>query len=292
MFASLRSFPYKSYGFALLVVAGVVLVSCAPKASHTAQMTPYDRAKEAFQTGDLDKALDLTEKLVKPPGEFTDRARVLRCLIFAGQLKAAKELTEAYAKGAEKTKDTETQAAYRRLQNEIQVRAAKAALSLAETAHQIVHGGAIAKEFVLEASFPAIEGPTEIKELAPVGKGDWIAPTEQHSALVDALRQGVDDALADVVAGDRAKARQALAAGSAKLGGADFAIFLAHELADGAVVFDRHHGLEPHRLAILCDQGEVSLDAAMTLLKNAPNKDQEKEIKSLADKFKTIRKDA
>ena len=63
------------------------------------------------------------------------------------------------------------------------------------------------------------------------------------------------------LSGDRAKARQALASGSTKLEGAAFAIFLAKELADGAVVFDRHHGRDPQKLITLCDEGEVDLES-------------------------------
>ena len=147
----------------------------------------------------------------------------------------------------------------------------------------------IAKELTLEASYPTTEGPTEIKELAHVEEGGWIESDQQESAAADSLRKGVDDALADVVSGDRAKARQALAGGSTKLDGAAFAIFLAKELADGAVVFNRHHSRDPQKLITLCDEGEVTLKAALALLKDTPNKDQEKEVKKLQDKFKTIR---
>ncbi len=148
----------------------------------------------------------------------------------------------------------------------------------------------MAKELTLEASYPAIEGPPEIKELMTIEDGTWIEPDQQDSALVGALRKGVDDALADVVGGDRAKARQALASGSTQLEGASFAIFLARELAEGAVIFDSHHSLDPQKLRALCDEGDETLKAALALLKDTPNKDQEKEVKKLQDKFKTIRK--
>jgi len=281
--------------FGLVVATGVVLASCGPANNKPAvQASPYERAKDAFKSGDLDKALDLTEKLATatPPEDSTERVWVLRAVIFTGELKGAKELAEAYGRGAEKTKDAQTQSAYRRLQNDIQVTAATAALGLAGTARQIAPGGVIPKELTLEASFPSPEGPTEVKELALVEKGDWIEADHQNSASVDALRKGVDDALADVVDGDRAKARQTLAGGSTKLEGAVFAIFLAKELSEGAIVFDRHHGLNPQRLEVLCDEGEECLKAALTLLKDTPNKDEEKEVKKLQDKFKTIRKDA
>ncbi|MGA2984197.1 MAG: hypothetical protein ABSG32_10290 [Terriglobia bacterium] len=294
MFSSFRSFPQNLRLFALIVVAGGVLVSCGPTTNQPAGGTSaYDRAKDAFKSGQLDKALDLTDKLATatPPVDSTDRARVLRAVIYTGELKSAKELAETYSKGAEKAKNPRFQADYRRLHNDSLANAAKAALNLAETAHQIAPDGAIAKELTLEASYPTTEGPAEVKLLAHVEEGGWIEPDEQESAAADALRKGIDDALADVVSGDRAKARQALAGGSTQLDGAAFAIFLAKELAEGAVIFDRHHSRDPQKLITLCDEGEESLKAALALLKDTPDKDQEKEAKKLQDKFTTIRKD-
>ena len=289
MFPSFRSFP-QSLRLFVLIVAGVVLVSCGPTSNNPAGHTsPYARAKDAFKSGQLDKAMDLTEPLATatPPADSTERARVLRAVIDTGELKGAKDLAEAYSKGAGKSKNSQ----FLRTQHDIRATAAKAAVDLAEMAHLIAPDGVIAKELTLEASFPATEGPTEIKELADIEKGDYPEPDQQESAMANSLRKGIDDALAAVVGGDRAKARQALAGGSTKLEGAAFAIFLAKGLAEGAVVFDRHHGLDPQKLRMLCDEGDESLKAALALLKDMPDKDQEKEVKKLQDKFKTIRKD-
>jgi len=271
----------------------VVLASCGPSTSNpSAQTSPYDRAKEAFKSGQLDKALDLTDKLATatPPEDSTDRARVLRAVIYSGELKGAKELAEAYNKGAEKATASPARSGYHRLQHDTLVTAGKAALGLAATAHQIAPDGVIAKELTLDASYPAAEGSSEIKELATVEAGTLISPDQQDSASVDAMRKGVDDALGEVVGGDRAKARNVLASGSTKLEGTAFAIFLAQQLAEGAVVFDKHHSLDPQRLRSLCDEGDETLKAASALLKDTPNKDQEKEVKKLQDKLKALRK--
>jgi hypothetical protein len=291
MIPSPLAFPRSLRVLGLLMAAVAVLVSCG---NGPVEAPPYARATEAFKNGRLTTALNLTEKLAiaTPSVDTTDRARVLRAVIYTGQLKCASELSEAYSQGADKTKDSKVEVAYRRSQNDNLRIAEETAIKLAETAQQIVPNGVIAKDLTLEASYPSTEGPTEIADIATVEKGDWIDPDKQDSVTADALRKGVDDALADVVAGDRAKARQALAAGAAKLDGAAFAIFLAQELADGAVVFDRHHGLNPRRLTTLCDEGDQSLKAALAILKDAPNKDQEKQIKKLQDRFKTLRKDA
>jgi hypothetical protein len=294
MYSSIRSVSLCLRLLGLVILTGIILISCGPTTNQPAAPTsPYDRAKDAFKSGQIDKALELTDKLARttPSGDYTERARVLRAVIYAGELKCANELAETYSKGAEKAKNPQFEASYRRLHNDNLSAAAKAALNLAETAHQLAPDGTIAKELTLEASYPTNEGPAETKQLAKVEEGGWIEPDEQESVAANALRQGINDALADAVSGDRVKARQALASGSTKLEGAAFAIFLSKELADGAVVFNRHHARDPQKLITLCDEGDVTLKAALALLKDAPNKDQQKEVTKLQDKFKTIRKD-
>ena len=289
-----RSFSLLLPFLGLVMLAGIVLVSCGPAANQPAASTnPYDRAKDAFKSGQIEKALEATDKLATttPPGDYTERARVMRAVIYTAELKAANELANAYGKGAEKSKNPQFEANYRRLHNDNLAMAGKAALGLAETAHQLAPDGTIAKQLTLEASFPTTEGPTEIKQLAHVEEGGWIEPDDQDAAAADALRKGLDDALADAVSGDRAKARQALASGSVKLDGAAFAIFLSKELTDGAADFDRHHGRDPQKLIALCDEGDATVKAALAQLKATPNKDEEAQAKKLDDKFKNLRKD-
>ena len=293
MFLSLRSLSTYIRLACLMIATGIILASCGTTTNKASRaLTAYDRAKDAFKDNHLDKALELTDKLARatPPAEHTDRARVLRAVIYTGEMKSSCELAEAYGKGAENAKNPRFQSAYRRLRGDHLSNATKSALNLAETAHQIAPDGAIPKELTLETNFPTTQGPTQIHQLSRVQEGAWIEPEEQEMAAADALRKGVDDALADVVSGDRSKARQALASGSAKLPGTDFAIFLAKQLADGAMVFDRHHARDTMKMKMLCDQGNLVLKAALDLLKDAPDKDQEKEVKKLQDKFKTILK--
>jgi hypothetical protein len=286
--------PKLSRILGLMIIAVIILSSCAPTTNKpTVQVSAYDRAKDAFKGGQLDQALGLTDKLATavPPEDATDRARVLRAVIYTGEVKSTMELAEAYGKGVEKAKNPRFQSEYRRLQQNFRQAAGNATLNLAETAHQIAPDGIIAKEQTLDASYPTTEGPPEVKSLALVEEGGWIEPDQQDSAAADSLRKGIDNALADVVSGDRAKARTALASGPVKLDGAAFAIFLAKELADGAIVFDRHHSRDPQKLITICDEGEECLKAAQTALKDTPNKDETAEVKKLLDKFKTIRKD-
>ena len=208
MFPSFRSCSPSLRLLSFIVLAGIILVSCGPSTNQPAAPTnPYDRAAEAFKKGQLDNALDITDKLARamPPADFTERAQVLRAVIYTGELKGSTELAAAYDKGAEKSKNPQFQAAYRRLRSDNLSIAAKAALNLAETTHQLAPDGVIAKELTLEVSFPTTEGPTTVKQLARVLEGGWIEPDDQEAAQTDAVRKGIDEALADVVSGDRAK---------------------------------------------------------------------------------------
>jgi len=274
-----------------IALAVALIVSCSPPVQKpTGPAADYDDAKDMFKRGRFDRALDFTDGLANstPPTAYTARARVLRAVIFTGQLKSSKELAEAYTKGADQTKNPHFKAEYDRLRHDNLEFAAKAALGLAETAHQLASDGVIANELVLEASFPTTEGPLEVSELKHVQEGGWIEPDQQDSAAADSLRKGIDDALADAVGGDRSKARNDLASGSTKLAGVDVALFLAKELADGATIFDRKHGRDPQKLRTICTEGDETIKAAQGLLKDHPDKDKDKEIKKLQDRYKTI----
>jgi len=278
--------------FSLIVGAGIVLAGCTAPQKPAGPERQYEDAKDMFKRGRFDRALDLTDGLAtaSPPTAFTERARVLRAVIYAGELTSYKELAEAYGQGNEKTVDTHVRAEYGRLRHDNLEYAARAALGLAETAHQLVPEGAIAKELTLEVNLPATGGPVEVKDLKRVREGGATEPGDQENAAHDSLRKGIDDALAGAVSGDPAKARSALAGGSTKLNGLDFAIFLGKELAEGAIVFDRKHISDSQKAKLLCSEGDDVAKAALALLKDNPDKDKEKEVKKLQDRYKSILK--
>ena len=277
----------------VIVIAAAILVSCSqPVQKPTGPAGAYNDAKDMFKRGRFDRALEFSYSLstASPPTEFTERARVLRAVIFTGQFKSAKELSDTYGEGADKTKNSQFKATYQRQHHDTLIYAAKAALGSAETAHQLITNGVIAKVLTLDVSFPTTEGPLEVADLKRIKEGGWVEPDQQEAAAADSLRKGIDDALADVVSGDRSKARNALLAGSTQLSGVDFALFLARQLADGAVVFDRKHSRDSMKLKTLCDEGSEALKAALALLKDQPDKGKELEAKKLQERFKTILK--
>jgi len=266
-------------------------LSCsAPVERPVGPAADYQDAKDMFKRGRFTRTLEFTDGLARssPPTKFTERAQVLRAVVFTGELKSAKELADAYEKGADQTKNTRFKAEYSRVRHDQLQYGAAAALGLAETAHQLAMGGTLPKQLTLETPLPTTEGPLEIQDLERVKEGGWIEPDQQDSVAVVSLNKGIDDALAAAVAGDRSKARAALATGSTQIDGVDFALFLGSELADGATLFDRKHNRDSQKLKTLCSEADEVTKAAGALLKETPNKDKEKDVKKLQDRCKTI----
>ena len=279
--------------YAVLVVLLVTLAlswSCsAPVPRPTGAAADYQDAKDMFKRGRFDRALEFTDgqASASPATNYTERAQVLRAVIFIGQIESDKELVDAYTKGGEKTKNPHFQAEYGRLRHDNLQDGVRAALGLGETAHQLLEGGKISKELTLEAPYPSVEGPLEVADLARVTEGGWIEPDHQETAAVDSLNKGIDDALAGVVSGDRSKARNALASGSTKIDGVDFAVFIGNQLLEGASFFDRKHGRDPLKGRTVCDEAYEGVKAAEALLKENPDKDKENQVKKLEDRIKT-----
>lgn len=254
----------------------------------------YNRAKDAFYSSQWDRILDLTAGLSAAPTSHTEhthlrvRSQTLRTVIYAGQLKANMDLAEAYGQGAEKAADAQVKAEDRRLQNKYFEAAKQAALGLAETADQLVVDSSIHQTIPLEARIPSSGDPVEIAALARIKDGNSLTPDEQKSAVADSVRRGIDEALEAEVSGDMAKARKLLVDGPIDISGANFAIFVSGELADGAILFDNRHGRDPMKLKRVCATGLETLNVAKPLSKADPNR--EKEVRKLQNRFNSILK--
>src|SRR5437667_10611616 len=91
--------------FSLLVVVLIFGASCSPPVERpSGPAAQYADATDLFAKGKLNRAIEYTDSLAQgsPANAYTDRARVLRVVIFSGQIKGNKELGEAYATGFEK----------------------------------------------------------------------------------------------------------------------------------------------------------------------------------------------
>jgi hypothetical protein len=277
----------------VLLASLALTLSCSPPVPRpTGPAADYQNAKDMFKRNRFDRALEFTDGLAtaSPATKYTERAQVLRAVIFTGQVESYKELVDAYTKGADATTNTHFKAEYKRLRHDIMQDGMRAALGLAETAHQLLNGGKVSKELTLETPYPSIEGPLEVADLEHVRGGSWIEPDHQDSAAIDSLNKAIDDALAGAVSGDRSKARDALASGSTKISGLDFTLFLLNQLLEGARLLDRRHGNDPIKLRAVCNEGDEAVKAAEALLKETPDKDKEKQVKKLEDQIKTTLK--
>jgi hypothetical protein len=277
----------------VLLTSLALTLSCSPPVPRpTGPAADYQDAKDMFKRNRFDRALEFTDGLASasPATKFTERAQVLRVVIYAGQTESYKELVDAYTKGADETKNPHFKAEYGRLRHDNMQDGMRAALGLAETAHQLLEGGKVSKELTLEAPYPSVEGPLEVADLAQVRLGGWIEPDHQDAAAIDSLNKGIDDALAGAVSGDRSRARNELASGSTKISGLDFTLFLLHQLLEGARFFDRRHGSDPVKLHAVCNEAYEAVKAAEGLLKETPDKDKEDQLKKLEDQIKTTLK--
>jgi hypothetical protein len=286
--------PLHVHRVLVVLLASLALTLCcsAPVPRPTGPAADYQDAKDMFKRNRFDRALEFTDGLASasPATKYTERAQVLRAVIFTGQVESYKELVDAYAKGADETKNTHFKAEYERLRHDSMQDGIRAALGLAESAHQLLEGGKVSKELILEAPYPSIEGPLEVADLARVRMGGWIEPDHQEAAAVDSLNKGVDDALAAAVSGDRSKARDALASGSTKIDGLDFTLFVGNQLVQAATFFDRRHSRDPLKLRTVCNEGFEAVKVAEGLLKETPDKDKEKQVKKLEDQIRTALK--
>ena len=277
-----------------VVISSLVLVGAcsSPSPKLTGPARAYAEAEESFKKGNFDRAVELTDKSANssPPDEFTERARVLRVIIFSGSVNAYQEMTDAYEKGSQAAKEPALKGEYRRLRQDNFQYWSSAALVLGEVAQQLTTGRTIPRELTLEAPYPATEGPVAVAQLDQVRKGNAIGIEGEEAAAVEARRKGVDEALAGIVGGDRSKARTALTGGSVKLSGVGCALFLARQLLVGAEAFDRKHGDEPTKFMALHARSQEAIKAALAQLKESSNADQEKEAKELQDRLKSALK--
>lgn len=267
----------------------VLIISCSPPIKQpVGAEREYLDAKDLFKKGNMEKALDYSEDpaTASPPNAYTERARTLRLMIYGGQVRAYRELADAYAKGIEKTKNPKFKAEYQRLRNDALQYAAKDALGVAETAHQLLGGSGIGKEVVLDVPYPSVEGPVNIIQLEPMLEGGWIEPSDQEAAAVAAREKGIDDELAKAVGGDRAKARTALTAGPVRISGTDFGLFLGQELLDCALIFDRKHYNDLQKLKLVAGEADEAAQAVLEMLKANPDKAKEKAAKKIQDDIK------
>jgi hypothetical protein len=276
-----------------LFSAILTLAACSPPVERpTGWAAGYQDVKDTFYKGDFERAIQFSDPIASatPTNAYTDKALLVRAVIYAGEVEGYKELDEAYTKGIQNAKSPSVKSDLERARTDYRQYGTKAAMGLAGAALRLTKGGSLPKDLALEAAYPSVEGPTAVKDLDRVRDGGTLSADDQEGAARDAVRKGVDDVLANLAGGDRSKARSAFTGSSAPIKELDVALFLDHQLVDAARLFDLKHAADPTRLALVCDQGDRVTDAALALLKENPDKERQKEVKKIQDEFKALRK--
>ena len=284
----------RSSSYTPAILSLFLMTACStPVPRPTGAAKDYADAKDQFGKARYDRALTFTGGFVRgEPGDYTQRGRVLRAVILSGEINGFKELAEAYSKGAEVTKNPQWKAEYSRLRHDNLQYATSRSLALGELTHALTQGTTLPKEVTLEAPYPKVEGPMMITQLSRVKDGGWIEAGDQEGAATDAQRMGIENALADLVRGDRAKARSQMDAGPVKVDGAEFGLFLGQELLTGAGTFDKKHLHDPAKVRALCAEADTVSKATTALLKANHDPDKEKRLKKLQDDLKSTLKSA
>ena len=125
-----------------------------------------------------------------------------------------------------------------------------------------------------------------VAELNRVMDGALISAGDEEAASIAAQRRGIDEALAEMVGGDRSEARAKLKAGPVKLDNYKFAMYLSKQLLTGASLVDKKHMHDPEKYRTLCGEADGVAKAALASLKDNPDKGKEKEVKKLQDEIK------
>ena len=281
-----------SIAFRLGAFILLLLAACStPVQRPTGAAKNYADAKDQFGKARYDRALNFTDGFVRgEPGDYNQRGRVLRIMILSGQLNAFKELAEAYAKGAEATKNPQYKGDYSRLRHDLLQYSTGRALALGEVTHAFMQQGSLPKEVTLEAPYPKVEGPMMVAQLDRVRQGGWIEVGDQEGAAIDAQRMEMENALANAIGADRSRARSEMYAGPVKIDGAEFGLFLGKELLTGASVFDSKHLRDPAKLRAMCAEADTVIKSTSALMKDSHDPGKQKRLKKLQDDMKATLK--
>ncbi len=279
----------------LLAAAGLAIVAsvaCSSGNQPTGPAGVYAKAKANFArsgTAGTDKDIDDLASLANadPTNDYTTRARVLRLVIFSGQVRGYRTLSDAYGKAAETAKPAALKSRYAALQRDANQRGAELSLRLGEVAMQLTKGGTVPKDLVLDAPYPNIDVPPTIQALDTARTGVEIGREDQAQAESIAIQTGVVDSLAAMLHVDRAKAQSEMSAGPVQIDPTEFRLFVADQIMTGAVFYDGKHLLDPEHYKVLLGVAQDTLQPVQATLKQSPDPDCAKRVKKLQDEIKS-----
>lgn len=277
---------------AITGLAAAAMVGCSSGNQLTGPAAVYAKAKANFAKGanmGYDADIDAIASLANadPANDYTTRARVLRLVVFSGQMQGYRTLADAYGKGADTAKQAAVKSEYTALQRDINQRGAELTLRLGEVAMQLTKGGALPKDLVLDLPYPAVDVPASIPALDTARTGAKIEHEDETQAELLATRMGVVDVLAAILNTDRAKAQSEMAAGPVTIDPTAFRLFLADQIMAGAVFYDAKHLYDPTHYKLLAGVAQGVLDPVQAALKQTPDPGSAKRLKKIQDQIKS-----
>lgn len=277
----------------LTILLSLFLAACSSSVSPPKGAgVDYQQAKVMFKQGDLDRALSLTDAMAEEKTDNPDtlNARVLRAIIYSGRIDAYRELADTYKKGSDIATKSQAVTSYNRRRSNALQYGGEAALNLGEVVMQMTSKPDFPKELTLDAPWPDAEAPLVIDAFARIRRGAWVPEEAQDRAGLDAQHKGIDDVLAELVGGDRSKARASMEAGPVKLNGLDFALFLEKQIVEGLDLFGPKYLANPGQLKALSDVANRLGSPIEATLKENPDKGKEAAFKKFQKQIKDAEK--
>ena len=277
----------------LSVLLTSFLMACSSSVSPpTGPGYDYEQAKLMFKQGNLDRVLSLTDSMASRGSTSAEalKARVLRAVIFSSRIDAYKDLADTYEKGSQIATKAQSVTSYNRHRSNDMQYGSESALNLGEIILEFTSTPEFPKEVTLDAPWPSVEGPQDVENLSRIRRGVWVPEDAQETAGIDAQHKALDDVLADLAGGDRSKAKTAMQAGSIKIDGLDFALFLEKQMVDGLTLFGPKYLASPGQLKTLCDVANRLGPPIEAMLKEKPDKAKEAQFKKLQNQIKDLEK--
>lgn len=244
-------------------VAGLLAVtSCSKGPEPPKPGTPaffWNAAKSTYQAGDLVKANENLQQIVRGENEFTARARPWAIILSAGLAQGYAATADAYEAGARMNRANPTP--FRKEMNQLRTLANASTLEFADGVHRFMATDQ-SPEVVL-----AFDSPTgaagEPPALRKISSGQLIQDSERDALVRAMIQRGVLLAASRAAGSpnDPAKTLETLKNGEAKRPRAEFLAAMAQEMVDRLDLFGATKLDLPNRTRMLCQEATEALKA-------------------------------
>ena len=246
----------------LLGAAGVLMVSCSKGPEPPRPGTPaffWNAAHATYKAGDLVKANENLQQIVRSENDFTVRARPWAIILSAGMAKGYAETADAYDAGARMNRANPMP--FRKAASQLRTLANAATLEFTEGMHKFMDVDK-APELTLAFDYPA-GNAAEPPSLRKVSAGQLIQESEHESMVKAMLQRGVLMAAGRAAGSpnDPAKTLETMKNGDARRPRGEFLSAMAQELFDRTDLFSATKLDLPNRTKMVCQEALEALAA-------------------------------